>query len=109
MTTWFDIVHYTLVGFGVCFVLLLIMIACQGIAKLIVQAHGNKQPTETHHTHSTEERHIHHTRNVHHYEYEEEVVAHPKTIRSSKAPPIEYQRLDQSFEKPRMISRVRRS
>ncbi len=38
--TWFDLVHYTLVCFGVCFAMLLIMLACQGITKLIVQVIG---------------------------------------------------------------------
>lgn len=106
--TWFDLVHYTLVGFGVCFVMLLIMLACQGITKLIVQAYGNRHSTEAHHTHTSEEHHIHHTRNIHHYEYEDEIVARPKSVRASKVPPVEYQRVKQSYETPRMISRVKR-
>jgi hypothetical protein len=107
--TWFDLVHYTLVGFGVCFALLLIMLACQGITKLIVQAYGNRNSTEAHHTHTSEEHHIHHTRNIHHYEYDDEIVARPKTVRASKVPPIEYQRIEQTVAKPQMITRDRRS
>lgn len=107
--TWFDLFHYTLVGFGVCFVLLLIMVACQGITKLIVQAYGNRHSTETHHSHTSEEHHIHHIRNIHHYEYEDEIVARPKTVRVSKVPPVEYQRIEQTIAKPQMITRDRRS
>lgn len=61
MTTWFDIVHYTLVGFGVCFTILLLILAWQGVVKLILMAYGNREQSTTtvHHTH-TEEHHVHH-------------------------------------------------
>lgn len=105
--TFFDIVHYTLVGFGVCFTILLIILAFQGLTKIILLAYGNKEPsTEVHtHTHS-EEHHVHH---VHHAQYEDEVVPPVQAARTIRRPGEEYQRIVQTIEPSRAITRVRRS
>lgn len=63
--TWFDLVHYTLVGFGVCFILVCIIALFQWISGLMIAANGNKEPQSSavYQTQRTEEHHVHH---VHH-------------------------------------------
>ncbi|TXN17245.1 hypothetical protein FV219_00735 [Methylobacterium sp. WL122] len=90
--TWFDLVHYSLVGFGVLFVLLLFMLAWQKIVELIVLLHSKKTAGTVHHLHS-EEHHVHHVQRVVEYdddfnEIQEKYSFRPKASNLPNAPKI---------------------
>lgn len=65
--SWFDLVHYSLVGFGVLFVLLMLMLAWQKAVEVIVLLHTKKTADTVHHVHS-EEHHVHHVHRVVEYD-----------------------------------------